>query len=45
VEAGRNISEISATGVASAAEARTGADATDCVLIPAWAVAQIEQVW
>lgn len=43
--AGRKIRETSATALARTAVAKTGADATVLVLSPAWAVAQIEQVW
>lgn len=43
--AGRKVSDTSATKIASGAVNKTGADAVVSVLIPAWAVAQIEQVW
>src|ERR1019366_7895567 len=45
VVAGRKIGEDSATRIARTAVTRTGAEAGVWVLIPALAVAQIEQVW
>jgi len=42
---GRKIGETSATRIARTAVAKTGAEAGVWVLSPAWAVAQIEQVW
>lgn len=45
VVAGRKVSDTSATKIASGAVNKTGADAIVWVLIPACAVAQIEQVW
>jgi hypothetical protein len=45
VVAGRKIRATSETGLARAAVAKTGADATVWVLSPTWAVAQIVQVW
>ena len=45
VVAGRKGSGTSATKTASGAVNKTGAAAIVSVLIPAWAVAQIEQVW
>jgi hypothetical protein len=45
VVAGRKIAEVSEIEVARAAVARTGADAAAWVLTPAWAVAQIVQLW
>jgi hypothetical protein len=44
VEAGRKIRETSTVEIASGAVTKTGAGATAWVLIPAWAVAQTEQV-
>src|SRR5271169_4224845 len=41
----RKIGDTSAAKLAKAVVAKIGADATVCVLIPACAVAQIEQVW
>jgi hypothetical protein len=45
VGAGRKIKETSETRIAREAVARTGPDAAAWVFTPAWAVAQIEQVW
>jgi hypothetical protein len=43
VVAGRKTRRTSSARVASIAVAKTGAAVIVCVLIPAWAVAQIEQ--
>lgn len=42
---GRKAGETSATAIGRVAVAKTGAEATGAVLSPAWAVAQIVQVW
>jgi hypothetical protein len=45
VMAGRKIAETSAIKIARGAAAKTGAAVAVWVLTPAWAVAQIVQVW
>lgn len=42
---GRQIAETSATGIARTAVNKIGADGAGAAFSPAWAVAQIEQVW